>query len=65
MIRPIKEDVAVFGPLAASEPDNPELITFLVRILLQFVKIGIFKPNLATSKVLYFVTLRDGHAGDA
>ena len=27
----------VFGPLAASEPDNTELIAFLVRILLQFV----------------------------
>ena len=27
----------VFGPLAASEPDNPELITFLVRIFLEFV----------------------------
>ena len=30
-------NTAVFGPLAASEPDNPELVAFLVRILLQFV----------------------------
>ena len=34
-----------------------ELFTFLVRIWLEFVKLGIFKPNLATLQALYFVTL--------
>ena len=38
-------------------PDFTELFTFLVRILLEIVKLDIFKTNLATLQALYFVTL--------